>query len=83
MSSKYSWGTRKFTPGQDLSIPFPSSCPGVNFLVPQLYFDDIVAKQRLSEIDLEVELEMARSVGVIGDEESVVDWTNGGRKWQS
>ena len=52
------------------------SCPGVNFLVPQLYFDDIVAKQRLSEIDLEVELEMARSVGVIGDdgdEESVVD----------
>ena len=48
----------------------------MNFLVPQLYFDDIVAKQRLSEIDLEVELEMARSVGVIGndgDEESVVD----------
>ena len=41
--------------------------------MPQLYFDDIVAKQRLSEIDLEVELEMARSVGVIGDEESVVD----------
>ena len=34
----------------------------MNFLVPKLYFDDIVAKQRLSEIDLEVELEMARSV---------------------
>ena len=45
-------------------VKFPP-CPGMNFLGPQLYFDDIVAKQRLREIDLEVELEMARSVGVV------------------
>ena len=37
--------------------------PGMNFLVPQLYFDEIAEQQRLSEIDLEMELEVARSGG--------------------
>ena len=37
--------------------------PGMNFLAPQLYFDEIADQQRLSEIDLEIELEVARSGG--------------------
>ena len=35
--------------------------PGMNFLAPQLYFDEIADQQRLREIDLEIELEVARS----------------------
>ena len=37
--------------------------PGMNFLAPQLYFDEIADQQRLREIDLEIELEVARSGG--------------------
>ena len=41
-------------------------CPGLSFLVPQIYLEDIADKQRLSEIDLEMELELARYSGVTG-----------------
>ena len=37
--------------------------PELNFLAPQLYFHEIADQQRLSEIDLEMELEVARSGG--------------------
>ena len=39
---------------------------GLSYLVPQLHFEEVASQQRMDEIDHEIELEIAGSIGVTG-----------------